>query len=63
MADKEKFSATFSALTGFGPMPWQETLYSRFVASPDKNIPACCDIPTSLGKTSPKHYHPQERTL
>ncbi len=52
MADKEKFSATFSALTGFEPMPWQEALYLRFVAGTNGNIPACCDIPTGLGKTS-----------
>jgi len=52
MGDKENFSKQFSALTGFDPMPWQEALYARFVAGSDGNIPACCDIPTGLGKTS-----------
>ncbi|MBX5484652.1 MAG: type I-U CRISPR-associated helicase/endonuclease Cas3 [Myxococcaceae bacterium] len=43
------FSKTFSALTGHSPLPWQEALFSRFLAG---EIPAACDIPTGLGKTS-----------
>ena len=43
------FAAAFTALTGNAPFPWQERLYGRFLAA---DIPAVCDIPTGLGKTS-----------
>jgi hypothetical protein len=52
MADKENFSITFSALTGFEPMPWQENLYVRFTSDFDNNLPACCDFLIGLGKIS-----------
>ena len=40
---------TFLLLTGNAPFPWQRALYERFV---DGNIPASCNLPTGLGKTS-----------
>lgn len=44
------FRECFSRLTGTkGPFPWQERLFSRFIAG---RIPNACDIPTGLGKTS-----------
>lgn len=52
---KTAFSARFEALTGFSPMRWQRRLFKRFVEAglPDApGIPAACDIPTGLGKTS-----------
>jgi CRISPR-associated endonuclease/helicase Cas3 len=49
------FDAAFQALTGFWPMNWQRRLFRRFVEAglpgrPD--LPAVCDLPTGLGKTS-----------
>jgi len=41
--------ATKKALTDSSPFPWQQALYERFVAG---NIPASCNLPTGLGKTS-----------
>lgn len=52
MATELSFSEIFRALTGFAPMPWQEALYERFVSDDEKNIPASCNLPTGLGKTS-----------
>ena len=52
MSTKDRFSKVFSALTGFEPMPWQEALYAKFVEDDCNDIPACCYIPTGLGKTS-----------
>lgn len=46
------FSDAFKALTGQTPFPWQETLYERFVTEGDRNVPASCNLPTGLGKTS-----------
>jgi len=46
------FDETFKALTGNLPFPWQRALYDRFVADRSDNIPACCNLPTGLGKTS-----------
>lgn len=43
------FATAFHALTGNAPFPWQQALYSRFVAG---DIPASCNLPTGLGKTS-----------
>jgi CRISPR-associated endonuclease/helicase Cas3 len=46
---KSGFEATFKALTGSAPFPWQRALYDRFIAG---DVPASCAIPTGLGKTS-----------
>lgn len=43
------FAATFEALTGHRPFPWQEALYDRFKRG---EIPKSCNLPTGLGKTS-----------
>lgn len=39
----------FKALTDFSPFNWQRRLYNNMVKG---DIPAVCDIPTGLGKTS-----------
>ena len=46
------FDTTFAALTGNQPFPWQRALYERFVSNSPDNIPASCNLPTGLGKTS-----------
>ncbi len=46
------FPATFEALTGNAPFPWQTALYERFCQVGDDNIPKACNLPTGLGKTS-----------
>jgi len=43
------FDRTFEALTGHAPFPWQKRLYEEFVRG---TIPASCNLPTGLGKTS-----------
>ena len=43
------FAATFQALTGNAPFPWQRALYQKFV---EGEIPKSCNLPTGLGKTS-----------
>ena len=43
------FDATFEALTGNAPFPWQRALYERFITG---EIPSSCNLPTGLGKTS-----------
>lgn len=43
------FDAAFQALTGNAPFPWQQEMYRRFAAG---DIPASCNLPTGLGKTS-----------
>jgi CRISPR-associated endonuclease/helicase Cas3 len=43
------FERSFQTLTGHPPFPWQRALYDRFL---DGAVPAFCDIPTGLGKTS-----------
>ena len=43
------FYQAFHALTGNAPFPWQRAVLERFV---DGNIPASCNLPTGLGKTS-----------
>src|ERR1700722_14154441 len=43
------FDTGFDILTGNKPFPWQRALYERLVSGA---IPASCDIPTGLGKTS-----------
>jgi CRISPR-associated endonuclease/helicase Cas3 len=47
--DALDFDATFQALTGNPPFPWQQALYQRFIT---EDIPASCNLPTGLGKTS-----------
>ncbi len=44
-----EFAPAFKALTGNPPFPWQQALYERFAAG---DIPASCNLPTGLGKTS-----------
>lgn len=46
------FASAFTALTGNAPFPWQRALYERFLADRPDNIPASCNLPTGLGKTS-----------
>lgn len=46
------FDSQFELLTGNPPFPWQRMLYERLVSDRADNIPAACDIPTGLGKTS-----------
>jgi CRISPR-associated endonuclease/helicase Cas3 len=46
------FESAFTALTGNPPFPWQSALYDRFVSDRKDNIPASCNLPTGLGKTS-----------
>jgi CRISPR-associated endonuclease/helicase Cas3 len=43
------FDLAFHALTGNLPFPWQRALYERFI---EGDIPASCNLPTGLGKTS-----------
>lgn len=45
------FHEAFEVLTGHTPLRWQNRLYERLLCS-DANIPAVCDLPTGLGKTS-----------
>ncbi len=49
---RARFETSFAALTGHGPFPWQWALYRRFVSDRPDNIPAFCNLPTGLGKTS-----------
>ena len=50
--DTNIFDTTFAALTGYPPFPWQRALYERFISDRTDNIPASCNLPTGLGKTS-----------
>lgn len=51
--NKNEFATAFATLAGTpGPFPWQWELYKRFVAG---DIPASCNLPTGLGKTSVIH--------
>ncbi|MCU0705522.1 MAG: type I-U CRISPR-associated helicase/endonuclease Cas3 [Fimbriiglobus sp.] len=43
------FGKAFEELTDHPPFPWQQALYQRFMAG---DIPASCNLPTGLGKTS-----------
>lgn len=43
------FDKAFQALTGHPPFPWQQALYKLFEK---REIPASCNLPTGLGKTS-----------
>jgi CRISPR-associated endonuclease/helicase Cas3 len=44
-----RFDDSFSLLTGYSPMRWQNRLFDLFVRDA---IPAALDLPTGLGKTS-----------
>lgn len=46
------FNKAFRSLTDNDPFPWQELLYQRFIGEQPGGIPASCNIPTGLGKTS-----------
>ena len=46
------FDEIFEKLTGNAPFPWQKALYERFIGERAGGIPASCDLPTGLGKTS-----------
>ena len=46
---EEFFAASFEALTDHKPLRWQNRLFGRLVVG---KIPAVCDLPTGLGKTS-----------
>lgn len=46
------FRDAFLKLTGNPPFPWQESLYQRFIGEKPGGIPASCNLPTGLGKTS-----------
>lgn len=46
------FENDFKVLTGNSPFPWQRALYERFISNRRDNIPASCNLPTGLGKTS-----------
>lgn len=43
------FAERFQSLTDFPPMRWQCRLFERFI---ENELPATCNIPTGLGKTS-----------
>ena len=47
----EQFAERFRQLTRNDPFPWQACLFRQMAKGPDA-IPARCDIPTGLGKTS-----------
>ena len=49
MGTTVEFDIAFEALTNNPPFPWQAALYERFARS---DIPASCNLPTGLGKTS-----------
>ena len=46
------FETAFRALTDNSPFPWQKALYERFISNRTDHIPASCNLPTGLGKTS-----------
>ena len=48
--DRLNFDTAFAAITGNKPFPWQHTLYVKHFSKGD--IPASCNLPTGLGKTS-----------
>ncbi|MDY3558635.1 type I-U CRISPR-associated helicase/endonuclease Cas3 [Gemmata sp. JC673] len=51
--NKNEFATAFATLAGTpGPFPWQWELYKRFIVG---DIPASCNLPTGLGKTSVIH--------
>lgn len=50
-----EFETAFAALAGNPPFPWQTALFNRFHEAREDNIPASCNLPTGLGKTSVIH--------
>ncbi|MSQ97283.1 MAG: type I-U CRISPR-associated helicase/endonuclease Cas3 [Gemmataceae bacterium] len=50
--NRSHFDITFAKLTGNAPFPWQRAMYERFISDCPDNIPASCNLPTGLGKTS-----------
>lgn len=44
-----QFGAAFKVLTGYDPLPWQASLFTRFATG---TIPTTLNLPTGLGKTS-----------
>ena len=46
---RTQFRELFERLTGKAPFPWQTALGDRFLTN---DIPAGCDLPTGMGKTS-----------
>ena len=50
--DTKTFDRAFTDLTGNPPFPWQQALYERFISDRWDNVPASCNLPTGLGKTS-----------
>lgn len=49
---RQDFATAFCKLAVNPPFPWQEALYERFMENREDNIPASCNLPTGLGKTS-----------
>ena len=49
MEARQIFDLRFTSLTDNSPFAWQERLFLKFI---NGEIPAACDIPTGLGKTS-----------
>jgi CRISPR-associated endonuclease/helicase Cas3 len=45
-----EFDSAFAILTGHAPFPWQRKLYTEWFSV--GRIPASCNLPTGLGKTS-----------
>lgn len=50
-----EFETAFAALAGNPPFPWQTALFERMCEAREDNIPASCNLPTGLGKTSVIH--------
>jgi CRISPR-associated endonuclease/helicase Cas3 len=48
--DTLDFEKAFCSLTGYSPFPWQKALYENWFSQ--GKIPASCNLPTGLGKTS-----------
>lgn len=46
----DAFEARFKALTDYSPFPWQVDLFTEWFSK--GKVPASCDLPTGLGKTS-----------
>ena len=50
-----EFDASFKALTGHDPFPWQRRLFGSLSAG---ELPSGVDIPTGLGKTAVMAFWP-----
>lgn len=44
------FESAYLRITGVAPFPWQRSLHDDWYST--GKVPACCAIPTGLGKTS-----------